>query len=113
MTVADSAATYMYYASKVNRSKTKYTRFFRVSSSVQNTVSIREEFKYAADFIQIQPFLELKEPEISLKSPNFLESPNFNYLHIFLGVGTRNRPGGSQIWVGSLHLHRTNARHDK
>ena len=37
---------------------------------------------------QIQPFLGLKEPEISLKSPNFLESPNLNCVHIFLGVGS-------------------------
>ena len=44
--------------------------FFRVSSSVQNTVSIREEFKYPADFIQIQPFLELNPPETLLNRPN-------------------------------------------
>ena len=34
--------------------------FFRVSSSVIKTVSIRETFKYPAIFIQNQPFLELK-----------------------------------------------------
>ena len=61
---------------------------FRVSVSVIKTVSIREEFKYSAVFIQIQPFFELKEPEISLESANFLESPDLNYPYIFLGVGT-------------------------
>ena len=30
----------------------------------------------------MQPFLELKEPEILLKPPNFLESPNLNYIQI-------------------------------
>ena len=66
---------------------------FRVSSSVIKTVSIREQFKYPAVLIQIQPFLELKEPEILLNSPYFLESPNLNDIYIFPGVGTlRNSP---------------------
>ena len=42
---------------------------FRVSSSVIKTVSIREKFKLSAVFIQIQPFFELTEPEISLEAP--------------------------------------------
>ena len=46
---------------------------------------IQEE--YPAVFTQIQPFFELTEPEISLESAIFLESPNFNFVYIFLGAG--------------------------
>ena len=52
-------------------------RDFRVSSSVTKTVSIREKFKLPAVFVQIQPFLGLKEPEMLL--PIVVESPNFAY----------------------------------
>ena len=48
----------------------KKASVFQGQLKCQKTVSIREKFKYPAIFIQIQPFLELKEPEMLLDRPN-------------------------------------------
>ena len=69
---------------------------FRVSSRLIKTVSIRETFKHPAVFVQIQPFLELKEPNISLESPNLLESASLNFVYILTGLGTSKEPLISQ-----------------
>ena len=45
------------------------TRISGSAQVTQKTVSIRGKFKLPAVSIQIQPFLRLKEPEISLESP--------------------------------------------
>ena len=48
----------------------KKENVFQGQLQCQKTVSTREKFKYPAVFVQIQPFLELKEPGILLNRPN-------------------------------------------
>ena len=78
--------------------KSEEKKDFRVSSSVIKTVSIREKIKFPTVFIQNQPFLGLREPEMLLKSPNFLQSPHLNVVYILRGVGTTHLTARSSPW---------------